>query len=180
MNTDTDHDVTVTSPARRLTPAWMAAVTLLGCQLDYEGGLLNVNIDTADGAIALNIGEERGADAPQDDHDSDGDGVGDGVDLCPDVPEGDDWSFAYGDGCPADWRSDGGTTDPGPDAGTTAASGSTCAAPNPAGESCNGLDDDCDGYIDEDLGLGLPCVVGTGACARPGNNECALDAMPVG
>lgn len=48
--------------------------------------------------------------------------------------------------------------------------------PDPCGdnvvESCNGLDDDCDGEIDEVLGLGLECVVGQGSCERVGLMIC--------
>jgi hypothetical protein len=42
-----------------------------------------------------------------------------------------------------------------------------CDAPAPALEVCNGLDDDCDGRVDEDLGVGAPCtnaVAGVGEC----------------
>jgi hypothetical protein len=39
----------------------------------------------------------------------------------------------------------------------------------PGEELCgNALDDDCDGSVDEDFALGLPCDVGLGACARTG------------
>ncbi len=46
----------------------------------------------------------------------------------------------------------------------------------PAAEICNGVDDDCDGATDEDVGVGQRCVVGVGACAAEGVLACAGDA----
>ncbi|MBI5511552.1 MAG: hypothetical protein HY903_22580, partial [Deltaproteobacteria bacterium] len=57
-----------------------------------------------------------------------------------------------------------------------AASGwSACSAPTPAAETCNGLDDDCDGAVDEEVtwaDLGTPCIVGAGICQRAGLRVC--------
>jgi hypothetical protein len=49
------------------------------------------------------------------------------------------------------------------------------AAPGaPIVESCDGLDNDCDGQSDEDFtDLGDPCSVGVGACLRNGTRVCA-------
>ena len=39
-------------------------------------------------------------------------------------------------------------------------------------ETCNERDDDCDGEVDEGLGVPLECVAGVGACARSGLRRC--------
>ncbi|MCB9543370.1 MAG: scavenger receptor cysteine-rich domain-containing protein [Myxococcales bacterium] len=45
----------------------------------------------------------------------------------------------------------------------------------PSEERCNGIDDDCDGTVDDVAGNGENCVAGTGACAEPGVLQCDLD-----
>ena len=44
-----------------------------------------------------------------------------------------------------------------------------------AAELCNGRDEDCDGRVDEGFGVGAPCAVGLGACAREGVVACGDD-----
>ncbi len=39
-------------------------------------------------------------------------------------------------------------------------------------EVCNGVDDDCDGVVDEAVEVGAPCASGIGGCARDGVTEC--------
>ena len=46
-------------------------------------------------------------------------------------------------------------------------------------ESCNGLDDDCDGRVDEGIGLGEACRVGVGACVAVGVRVCGGDGAVV-
>ena len=64
---------------------------------------------------------------------------------------------------------------------TADATGTECSvtAGAPATEKCNGVDDDCDGTIDEDFPtLGSSCTVGVGTCTRTGNVVC--DAAQTG
>jgi Notch-like protein len=49
----------------------------------------------------------------------------------------------------------------------------------PAAETCNGLDDDCDGVADNGTGVGDPCVEGVGACRAGGVYVCARDGSVV-
>ncbi|MEE2789009.1 MAG: MopE-related protein, partial [Myxococcota bacterium] len=55
---------------------------------------------------------------------------------------------------------------------------SVAAAPPADGELCTGIDDDCDGKVDEDFAdLNQPCSVGVGACQRTGVTQCTGDGV---
>ena len=68
-------------------------------------------------------------------------------------------------------------------AGTlTCTSGSVVCARNtaPSAEKCNGLDDNCDGPVDEAFPTkGQPCSAGLGVCLRSGTNVCTADQLGV-
>ena len=50
------------------------------------------------------------------------------------------------------------------------------ATVQPGAETCNGLDDNCDGDTDEAFpDLGATCAIGVGACARESTRVCAAD-----
>jgi hypothetical protein len=56
----------------------------------------------------------------------------------------------------------------------------SAAAGPPTAETCNGIDDNCDGAIDETFTTkGQPCSVGQGICSRTGVNNCRTDGSGV-
>ncbi|MBM4356185.1 MAG: hypothetical protein FJ109_20735, partial [Deltaproteobacteria bacterium] len=101
--------------------------------------------------------------------DDDGDGVADGADNCPKVANPDQANFDYdsqGDACDPDDDNDQTPDD------------ADCAPFNGAihpgaEEKCNGVDDDCDTEVDENLGSS---ACGKGACQHTSPN--CLDGVP--
>lgn len=55
--------------------------------------------------------------------------------------------------------------------------GCDAVAGEPGVEVCGGADEDCDGVVDEGLGVGEGCVVGVGACAADGVTVCGPDGV---
>ena len=54
-----------------------------------------------------------------------------------------------------------------------------CVPGAPRPETCDGVDDDCDGMIDNGFAVNLPCDVGIGACARSSLTACIADGTDV-
>ncbi len=60
--------------------------------------------------------------------------------------------------------------------------GTTCTvgAADPRAEICDGLDNDCDGVVDNGFaGINTPCTVGQGECTRIGVRSCSADGQSV-
>jgi hypothetical protein len=56
----------------------------------------------------------------------------------------------------------------------------TPCVPDPDGEICDGVDNNCNGTTDEGFtGVGAECDVGVGACARTGETVCSSDGLEV-
>jgi hypothetical protein len=54
----------------------------------------------------------------------------------------------------------------------------TCTPGTPSAETCDNLDNDCDGSFDEDFtDLGMTCTAGIGACESTGNYVCTADGL---
>jgi hypothetical protein len=70
--------------------------------------------------------------------------------------------------CGADWAWPGQCLD---------ADGAPVVFPGERTEICNGLDDDCDGQVDEGFNVGQPCSAGVGACFAAGQMACAADGL---
>jgi len=58
-----------------------------------------------------------------------------------------------------------------------ALTGCSAVAGAPGTETCNSLDDDCDGTVDDGVPTGAPCSSGVGACARTGTTLCVGGAL---
>ena len=49
----------------------------------------------------------------------------------------------------------------------------------PSAETCNVVDDNCDGAVDNGIGKGDSCTVGVGACAKTGTKICGTGGTVV-
>jgi len=148
-----------------LRPAGLAEVEAYVCATDYDNDGV---IDEVDNCPSVFNPDQL---------DSDGDGIGDVCDNCPDIPNPDqadidsDGIGDVGDNCP---------TAPNTDQADCNGNGigDACDPINPNAQDaiCNGVDDDCDGQIDEDY-VPLVTTCGVGACAATGQTSCVNGAI---
>ncbi len=97
--------------------------------------------------------------------DTDADGIVDCFDECPGANDG-----QVGDACTAGvgaCQAQGAYFCDAPSLGCSAKPG------KPKTETCNGIDDDCDGTTDESIPANGACTVGVGACQKTGQKTCS-------
>jgi len=133
----------------------------------------SVGVRCVQGAHACDydqVADYEAVEARCDHVDNDCDGVTD---------EGATWrGLVPGDACRGEGACDWGTVECRPDGLATCSTNPDGSAPGATAERCNAIDDDCDGFTDEDatyhgVALGAPCD-GVGACAA-GVAECRPD-----
>ncbi len=124
------------------------------------------------------------------DLDDDGDGEPDATDACPTIAGAPAAESCNGldddcDGTPDNAVPPGAACNAGSGAclrtGAEQCVGGTWACDAVAGapgtESCNALDDDCNGVTDDGADVGVPCTTGVGACAAAGETTCAAGVI---
>lgn len=174
-----------------LISAITATVFATACSFEHKGSIFSfrhIEEDQDAEPVDAQVGDDA-SDAGQAEptsQDQDGDGVVDYNDDCIDIPEDLD-GLLDADGCPELDADGDGISDPADECPTEDSGGdpsgcpADCVATGPT-ELCNGVDDNCDGEIDEGFQLGQACVsdvngciqLGTYSCTQLGTSECAV------
>ncbi len=156
----------------------LALFVIAGCNVDDGGVAVGANGDDAD------AGQPSDADQPNDTGQSNMDTGSMGTCTPADTSGCADVPGATASGCDTsgaspvcEYQCDQGTSDLNGDLGTPGGDGceSDCAITEGGTEVCDGIDNDCNGTVDDGFSVGDACSDGAGVCEAMGTIVCADD-----